>query len=171
MLAAGALGRAGYLSALAASDPAFSRPMLDGAYNVAWAEAIVAGTGWPGGAFYLAPLPAYVFAGLRALAGRSELPIAILGAVLTLAAAWCAAAIARRLAGAEAGWCAAALLLANSNAAAHQPASAPASRRAIAAAHHAAAKVSTAPRIAMGSSERPASARNPAKTYAGKGAK
>ena len=110
ILAAGAIARIGYVLAQPGSDPAFSRPVLDGAYYLDWARAIAAGSGGPTGAYYLAPLyPWLLSLLLRAGLGLQALYLLQHGAVV--ATAGLLAGVARRAAGDAAGLLAAAILL------------------------------------------------------------
>ncbi len=92
-------------------DPAFAHPGLDAAYYVGWARELAAGRGGPEGAFYLAPLYAYVLGAFFKLFGEHLLPLLVLQQVGMMAAASFVGAVAARVAGRWAGLGAAALVL------------------------------------------------------------
>jgi tetratricopeptide (TPR) repeat protein len=61
--------RLGYVGWQASHDPTFARPILDGAFYLAWARGLASGAGDPAGAFYLAPLYPHLLAGFLRLFG------------------------------------------------------------------------------------------------------
>ena len=103
--------RVAYVVAQPSHDPAFARPMLDGAYYLEWARALAAGGTGPAGAFYLAPLYPYLLSGFLQLAGESFAALYLIQHALLVAAAGLLGAFVRRTAGDAAGLAAAALFL------------------------------------------------------------
>jgi Tfp pilus assembly protein PilF len=71
MALASLICRLGYVGWQASHDPSLARPMLDGAYYLGWARALVNGAGEPAGAFYLAPLYPHLLAGFFSIFGES----------------------------------------------------------------------------------------------------
>ncbi len=86
-------------------NPLFAHPIMDGGIHDMWARGILAGT-WPGATpFFRAPLYIYFLAGLYALFGADHrLPIQLLQALISAAAAGLVALIAARLWNQRAGW-------------------------------------------------------------------
>lgn len=111
LLALGLAVRIGYLAAQPAHDPTFDAPILDGAYYLDWARALVAGRPGPGGAYYLAPLYPMLLAGWLWLTGGSFATLYLLQHLATLATAALLGLCSRRIAGPWAGLATAALLL------------------------------------------------------------
>lgn len=99
LLLAAATGRIAYVAAQPATDPAFARPLLDGAYYLDWARRLAAGESWPEGAYYLAPLYPHLLAGFLATFGESFVLLYLIQQALLVAAAWALASAARRVAG------------------------------------------------------------------------
>jgi hypothetical protein len=99
VLAAGFLVRVAYVVVQPASDPDFGRPMLDGAYYLAWAQSLAGGTGSPPGAFYLAPLYPFLLSMLLRIAGESFFTIYLLQHAIVVVTAALLALVARRAAG------------------------------------------------------------------------
>ncbi len=93
------------------SDPTFARPMLDGAYYLAWAHRIAGGGPFAAGAFYLAPLYPILLAGFLRLFGEAFTLLYLCQQMLGVGAALLLGGAASRIAGKRAGWCAAALFL------------------------------------------------------------
>jgi tetratricopeptide (TPR) repeat protein len=112
LLAAALAARVAYAIAGPGSDPTFTRPALDGAYYASWARGLAAGTGSPGGAFYLAPLYPHALAAFFAGFGERWVLLAIAQGAAGIAAALLLAALSRKHAGELAGLCTAALALA-----------------------------------------------------------
>jgi tetratricopeptide (TPR) repeat protein len=110
VLAASLAVRVAYVLAAPAYDPSFERPMLDGAYYVAWARGILSGDA-PAGAYYLGPLFPHALAGLFLLAGERLALLALLQHGAVLATACLLGAVAERAAGRAAGFAATALAL------------------------------------------------------------
>ena len=69
IVALGTMLRLAYLLAQPSSDPSWGRPGLDGGYYLEWAKRIAAGEVGIEGAYYLAPLYAWLLAGLTGLFG------------------------------------------------------------------------------------------------------
>ncbi len=112
LLGVAVAARVAYLVAQPASDPAFARPLLDGAYYLDWARAIVSGAALPDGGNYLAPLyPAVLAAFWRGFDGQFGL-LYLLQQLAVVAAAGVLAVVARKRAGDLAGLAAAGLAVA-----------------------------------------------------------
>ena len=111
VLLAATAARIGYVLAQPATDPDFSRPMLDGAYFFDWARSLASGHGGPGGAFYLAPLYPYLLAGFVRLFGESFALLYIAQHLFVVASAALLAGVARRASSERAGLFAAAILV------------------------------------------------------------
>ncbi len=120
VLLLGFLARLGYVLGQAASDPTAGVPMLDGAYFLDWARALVDGRGGPllghpaeaPSAFYLAPLYPLALAGFFLAFGENLSLLYYAQQLLVLGAAAGLAWSARRLVGDGAAVAAAGILLA-----------------------------------------------------------
>lgn len=103
--AVGLVLRVAYVLADRASDPAFSLPLLDGAYYLGWARYLVASGGAnPPGAFYLAPLYPHGLALFLAAFGESWTALYVAQEGMAIGAAILLGVTAGRLAGPAAGW-------------------------------------------------------------------
>lgn len=112
LLAAFALAvRAGYVILQPATDPTFHRPMLDGAYYVAWARAIATGGGGFEGVYYLGPLYPFLLAALLAGPGIAWSVLYLIQHAMVVGAALLLGRVAAREAGEGAGLAASAIVL------------------------------------------------------------
>jgi tetratricopeptide (TPR) repeat protein len=103
--------RSAYVLAQPASDPTFSRPMLDGAIYLEWARALARGEGGPPGAYYLAPLYPHVLALFLRGFGESFLLLYLLQQAWSVATAAFIGLAGRAAIGAPGALAAAALYL------------------------------------------------------------
>jgi len=107
-----ALGlRVAYVVHQPSSDPSFLNPALDARTYLEWARSLAAGAPGPEGAFYLAPLYAYLLAGFFRVFGENLVVACGLQQLSTLAAAGLLGLVAARAGGRWAGLATASLLL------------------------------------------------------------
>lgn len=99
VLAAGAAVRLAYVFLQPAFDPAFDRPMLDGAMYLEAARGLLGGDGFPEGAFYLAPGYPVVLAALLAISGGGLTLVYLAQHGAVVGAAALLARVARSIAG------------------------------------------------------------------------
>ena len=105
--------RLGYVLAQAGTDPIFAQPVGDGAYYFEWARSLASGTGgFEEGAFYRAPLYAYVLGWFLRAFGENFGLLYYTQHLLMLATAAMLALAARRLLGEAAGLACGVLFLA-----------------------------------------------------------
>ena len=103
--------RVAYLLVQPATDPSATGATLDGAYYVHWGQALAAGTWTQAGAYYLAPLYAWLLGGFFTLFGDAIASLYLLQHVAMVATAVLLGLSARDLAGDAAGLATAALSL------------------------------------------------------------
>ncbi len=111
LLAVAAVHRVLYLLAQPDGDPAFSRPILDGATYVQWARDLAAGGTGADGAFYHAPLYPYLLALWVRITGASFHALYLAQHGLSLVTGLALGSMVRRHAGATAGLVSAGLFL------------------------------------------------------------
>jgi tetratricopeptide (TPR) repeat protein len=111
LLAAGFVVRLAYVAVQPPTDPAFSRPVLDGAYYLEWATALASGSAGPEGAYYMAPLYPLLLAAFLRLFGVSFALLYVVQHAIVVAAAAILATVTRRFAGDRAALAAAAFAL------------------------------------------------------------
>jgi tetratricopeptide (TPR) repeat protein len=112
LLGLGMVVRVFYVGAQAATDPAYSQPLLDGEYYLAIARSIATGTPSPeAGAYYLAPLYSRMLAPWVLLTRESFTALYLAQQATMVGAVGLLAAVARRAAGDRAGLATAALAL------------------------------------------------------------
>ncbi len=111
LLAVAAFHRILYVLAQPDVDPAFSRPILDGATYVQWARRLAAGESGADGAFYHAPLYPYLLALWVRVTGASFHALYLAQHALSLATGLALGSMARRHAGTTAGLVSAGLFL------------------------------------------------------------
>jgi pentatricopeptide repeat protein len=99
VLVVGLATHAAYALTLGAHDPTSLRPALDGAYYVDWARALAGGGAPTGGAFYLAPLYAYLLSAFFRTFGSSLGPLFLLQEAAVVGAAALLGGVSLRLAG------------------------------------------------------------------------
>ena len=96
LLLAAIIVRVAYVLAQPSTDPSATGAILDGAYYVSWGRALAEGTGAPGGAFYLAPLYAWLLAAFFTLFGDSIAWLYLLQHLLVVSTALLLALCGRR---------------------------------------------------------------------------